>query len=148
MDSRRRFQRATVIWIYLPICLSALLALGLLISLTAASGGGNLESLSQVAIVILAVILLAAGFTVLVFCIAAAFGIGLLVDLIPRHTDRLRWTTARVARTTHTLSNAVARPFIIMAGIRAMGASVLDSLRDAHTERALRRGGRNDQTRH
>jgi hypothetical protein len=140
MDPRRRFERAAFLWITLPILLVALMAAIFFLATVATAGGGRLGTLAQLATVMLAGILLAAGAATIVFCVAAARGVNRLVVFLPPRTRRIRRATAQAAMVTARLSDFAVQPVIYLAGLRAMGRGFADGVRDLWKERRIRHG--------
>jgi cell division septal protein FtsQ len=142
-ETRKRFMRATALWIYLPVCAGVLAALGLMIGITAGGSGGRMQAWSQLATVLMAAMLIAAGVAGLIFLVTAAIGIGMLVDRLPRYSVRMRRVTTLAARQTRRASDLAAEPFLFLAEVQAMGGSILEFLGDS-VARTIREKGEDD----
>jgi hypothetical protein len=89
-ETRRRLARSSWIWIYLPIAAAFLAAACLAaVVLGSASGDGYLQN-GQLATIILAGGMLAAGFIGWLTILAALWGLGDLLELLPALTTRVR----------------------------------------------------------
>jgi hypothetical protein len=140
MDPRRPFERSAFLWITLPILLGVLLAVGILIGAAASGGGERLGSLAQLAVLVLGVVLMAAGIGVLAVCLIAARGINRMIDYLPPRTARIRRTTRQLAAATRQTCDLVVAPVIYLARIRALGAGFAEGVRDRLGERMNRDG--------
>jgi hypothetical protein len=142
-ETRTRLARSAALRIYLPIGVAALVALGLVVGIAAGGGGGRMQAWSQLAVVLMAAMLIGAGFAALVILTAAAVGIGKLVDILPRFSVRMRKYTALAARETLRASDLVTKPVFLVAETRAMGAGILEFLDEAFS-RLIRKKGAGD----
>jgi hypothetical protein len=89
-ETRRRFSRSSYLWIYLPIAASALVAVGAAIALLGFVPGNGFELGGQLAAIILAAVLLAAGFLSWLVILAFLWGLNDLLEILPALTSRMR----------------------------------------------------------
>jgi hypothetical protein len=89
-ETRRRLRRASWLWIYLPIAASALVAAGIALALFGSQPGDGLEQSAQLATIILAGLLLAAGFVSWLILLASISGLADLLEKLPFYSSRMR----------------------------------------------------------
>jgi len=109
-ETRRRLSRSSWIWIYLPIAASILLAAGLAVLILGSVPEDGFSLGGQLATIILAGGMLAAGFLSWLAILACLWGLGDVLRGLPALTTRMRLrfvTGARSwKRTIHTVKRA------------------------------------------
>jgi hypothetical protein len=108
-ETRRRFTRATALWIYLPIGLGALAAIAAAIAVIATVPGSGLERWAQAATIVLASVLIGTGFAAWLLLIAAIGELEDLMEVMPFFTSRLRLRVVTGARWWNRTLNDVRR---------------------------------------
>jgi hypothetical protein len=102
-ETRRRLSRSSWGWIYLPIAAAVLVAAGLAIVIFSSAPGDGFLQGGQMATIILAGGMLAAGFLSWLVLLACLWGLGDLMQTFPALTTRMRLrfvTGARSSRRT------------------------------------------------
>jgi hypothetical protein len=89
-ETRRRFARSSFWQIYFPIIAGALVAVGIAVAAIGFTRGGDFTRSGQVATIILAGGLLAAGFLSWLAILACLWGLNDLLDVLPVFTGRIR----------------------------------------------------------
>ena len=89
-ETRRRFARTSWRWIYLPIAASALVAVGIAAAVLVSTPGGGFPQSGQLATIVLAGMLLAAGFFAWLVILACLWGLNDVLEILPVFTSRAR----------------------------------------------------------
>ena len=89
-ETRRRLAQSSWVWIYLPIAAGFLIAACLAVVLLGSAPGDGYLQFGQLATIILAGGMLAAGFLGWLAILAALWGLGDLVQSLPMLTTRVR----------------------------------------------------------
>jgi hypothetical protein len=89
-ETRRRFARSSFWQIYLPIIAAALVAVGIAVAAIGFTRGGDFTESGQLATIILAGGLLAAGFLSWLVLLACLWGLNDVLDVLPVFTGRIR----------------------------------------------------------
>jgi hypothetical protein len=97
-ETRRRFARSSFWQIYFPVIAGALLAVGLAVAVIGFAPGGDFTQGGQLATIVLAAGLLAAGFLAWLILLACLVGLGETLAVIPALTSRMRLRVIPVAR--------------------------------------------------
>lgn len=142
-ETQRRFARATAVWIYLPIGVFTLIALAAAAAAIAGAVGNGLNQWAQLATIILAAALLAAGFAVWIILLAAIGGLEDLLETMPFFTSRLRLRVVTIARAGRRTLNEIRRAIAFVEGLFSSGGRVaIDTWR--HRMHGSRRGGKSN----
>ncbi len=89
-ETRRRFARRSLLWIYLPVGAAVLLAVAAAAALLVSGAANGSEHDAQMATVVLAAGLLAAGFVSWLAILISLWGIGDALDVLPALGGRVR----------------------------------------------------------
>ncbi len=139
-ETRRRLSRSSWVWIYLPIAAAVLVAAGLAVLIFGFAPGDGFMQGGQLATIILAGGMLAAGFLSWLAILACLWGLGDLMETLPALTTRMRLrfvTGARSwKRTIYTVKHA--------AGAVLRFFTPEKSKEFFHWPSAARKGGRRD----
>lgn len=123
-ETRRRFTRATAMWIYLPIGVGALIALAAAAVLIAGSAGSGLSSWAQIATILFTVLMIVAGFAICLVLLAAIGGLELLLKTLPFFSSRVRLRVVTGARAIRRGLNRIRGSVAFMDGILFSGGKV------------------------
>jgi hypothetical protein len=108
-ETRKRLSRSSWVWIYLPIGASVLIAAGLAITILGSTPGDGLVQGGQLATIILAGGMLAAGFLSWLVLLACLWGLGDVMQALPALTARMRLRFVTGARSSRRTIHAVKR---------------------------------------
>jgi hypothetical protein len=89
-ETRRRLSRSSWVWIYTPIAASVFIAVGLAVAILGSTPGDGFMQGGQLAAIILAGGMLAAGFLAWLAILACLWGIGDVLLALPALTTRIR----------------------------------------------------------
>jgi hypothetical protein len=123
-ETRRRFARATAIWIYLPIGTGALIALAAAAALIVGSAGSSLSSWAQIATILFTVLMIVAGFAICLLLLAAIGGLELLLETLPFFSSRVRLRVVTGARAIRRGLNGIRGSVAFLDGIFFSGGKV------------------------
>jgi hypothetical protein len=115
-ETRRRFARSTAVWIYLPIGIGALIAIAAAVAVIGGVPGSGLNQWAQAATIVLAGVLLGAGFAIWLLLVAAIGGLEDLMAVMPFFTSRLRLRVVTGARWWNRTLNEIRRSIISVTG--------------------------------
>jgi hypothetical protein len=108
-ETRRRLSRSSWVWIYLPIAASVLIAAGLAVATLVSNPGDGFMQGGQLAVIILAGGMLAAGFLFWLAILACLWGLGDILQTLPALTTRIRLRFVTGARFWKRTIHAVKR---------------------------------------
>lgn len=108
-ETRRRLSRSSWIWIYLPIAASILLAAGLAVLILGSAQEDGFSLGGQLATIILAGGMLAAGFLSWLAILACLWGVGDVIRVLPALTTRMRLRFVTGAQAVKRIIHAVKR---------------------------------------
>jgi hypothetical protein len=139
-ETRRRLSRSSWVWIYLPIAAAVMIAAGLAVLIFSSAPGDGFMEGGQLATIILAGGMLAAGFLSWLAILACLWGLGDLLETLPALTTRMRLrfvTGARSwRRTIFSIKHAAAAVLRFFTPEKGRGFF--------HWPSAARKGGRRD----
>lgn len=140
-ETQRRFARASAAWIYLPIGIGALVALAAAAAVIVGGAENGLARWAQIATILFAFLLIAAGFAVFLLLLAAIGGLELLLEALPFFSSRVRLRVVTFARAARRTLNDIRRSIAFVDGLFFSGGRVvLDAWQDRM--RGSRRGGK------
>jgi len=142
-ETRRRFSSSSVLWIYLPIAASALIAIGIAIAVLGTPPGDGFAHTAELATIVLAAVLLVAGFLSWLALLASIWGLGDLLEVLPVFSSRMRLRFVVGARSWKRAFTGIKRT---AAGIsRFFSAGKEDEMSEWEKRlRRTRRGGGRD----
>lgn len=97
-EARKDFERASWWRIYLPVAASALIAVGAAVVVLGVVPGDGLEQAGQLATIILAAGMLAAGFIAWLVILTCLWNLGDGLKILPAFTSRMRLRFVLIAR--------------------------------------------------
>jgi hypothetical protein len=89
-ETRRRLNRSSFLWIYLPIAATALIAVGIAVAVLGFTPGDGFTQWAQTATIVLAAMLMAAGFVAWLIILASIWGLRDLMGDLPDFTSQMR----------------------------------------------------------
>ena len=111
-ETRRRLNQSSWVWIYLPVAASILIAAGLAVAILGFAPQDGYLLGGQLATIILAGGMLAAGFLSWLAILACLWGVGDVIRALPNVTTRMRLRFVAgahaVTRTIHTVKRTAA----------------------------------------
>ncbi len=124
-ETRRRLSRSSWVWIYVPIAASVLIAAGLAVAILVSTPGDGVMQGGQLAVILLAGGMLAAGFLAWLAILACLWGLGDVLQALPALTTRIRLrfvTGARFwKRAIHAVKRTVAAVSVFFSPDRGQG---------------------------
>jgi len=120
-ETRRRFGRATALWIYLPVGLAALIVLAVAAAVFVGGPSGGLSRWSQTVTIVFTVVLLAAGFAALLLLLAAIGALEYLLEVLPFFTSRVRLRVVAGARWGNRALNKAQHSIEYLTGFFSTG---------------------------
>jgi hypothetical protein len=142
-EARRRLRRASWLWIYLPIAASALVAAGIALALFGSQPGDGFEQSAQLATIILAGLLLVAGFLSWLILLVSISGLTDLLERLPVYSSRMRLRFVVGARSWKRTVTGIKRAASAVS--RFFSPSKGEGLNEweRRLQEGRRRGGRN-----
>jgi hypothetical protein len=140
-EARRRFAAECWRWIYLPVIACLAVVVGIVLAMAGSSGGYGFGLWAQLATIVFAGFLIAAGLFVLPLLLAFVWVAAELLDVLPIFTVRMRMGMVIYSYRLRKISRGIHRIAGLFSGVLSPGRRKADRFRRVPGSRYGRKGG-------